>query len=205
VLLALGCAGVVAGLALTDLTSAPHPAVTAAHERTFLPALLALGAAGAGRFFRGEKRRRTVALLVVAGALLSLRARLSILEQPTDAREAAFVRGLRPKLDRGARVACLERSGSQIARLPLYAGRTAARSPLSDADAGFDLSTLPEPAYYFRSSLCSTAAGAPTCAALERDTKLELVAERTLSARPSMRWHAYDSEVVRVALYRIRR
>lgn len=197
---ALAGAGVLATARLTDLLSDPNPALSAAHQRLFLPAALVVVATAGARLARG--RDGAVAAGLVAVSLLTLPTRLPLTRLPTDALEAAFVRELRGTLPTGARVAYLERAGTQLALLPLYAGE---RAPLGDGDAGFDLGTLPPPAYYYRSSLCETASGAPVCAALERSAPLEPVAERTLPALPSMRWNAYASSEVRVGLFRVKR
>ncbi len=185
----------------SDLMSDPNPAVTDAHRRMFLPAVVCLAIVVATRLRFVKQSQRGVAAVVVVAALLAIPTGLTRSEPATDSLEASWFRGLRSGLAPNASVAYLERAGSQISVLPLYAGE---RAPLSDRDSSFDLGTLPAPAYYFRSSLCSTPHGQPVCAAIEGSASLELVSERILPARPSMRWHAYVGSDARVALYRIR-
>jgi len=196
VVVATAGVAVIAAATLTDLTSAPNPAVSAAHQLLFLPAAVVLIAAAARR----RSAQKPLAAALALATLLALPSRWALTRSPTDALEAAFVRELRGKLE--GRVAYLERAGTQLSVLPLF---HLERAPLREDDVRFELASLPGPAYYFRSSLCSTARGAPVCAELERSAELELVTERRLRALPSMRWNAYAGDEVRVALYRIRR
>ena len=201
--IALAGVGVVAAARLTDLSSDPNAAVTAAHQRMYLPAVVVLCSVAIARGFRAPRAQSAAALALVVLSLLTLPARLPLSRLPTDAREAEFVRTLRVRLELKATVAYLERADSQVSVLPLYAGRTARRAPLRNDDVAFDLGSLPQPAYYFRSSLCATPHGAPVCAAVERGVHLEPVAEATLPAIPSMRWNAYQGDEVKVTLLRV--
>lgn len=196
IVVALGLAAVLALARLSDLTSDPNPAVTAAHQLAFLPLALALASAAFARI----RRPRAIAMALLVASLGLCLSRWHHFELPTDAREARFVRELRAGLPAGVHVAYLARAGSQLSELPLHSAKVA---PLGEDDGAFALSSLPAPAYWFRSSLCSTGRGAPVCAELEKSAKLEPVAERVLPARPSMRWEAYASPEVRVVLFRI--
>ena len=201
-----GWALIVAGLCslflarATDLLSDPNPALTAAHQALFWPAAVTLIAVVATRLRRLRQAQRLAAAVMVVAALAASASRQALALPCTDALEASFVDEWKRTLPAGARVAYLERAGSQISVLPLPAAQRAALTPL---DANLALGALPPPALYFRSSLCSTPAGAPTCEALERGARLELLSERSLPSRPSMRWHGYLTNEVRVALYRV--
>ncbi len=184
----------------TDLTSDPNPAITAAHHRLFLPAALTLLVVLATRLGPLRRAQGWVAAGLIAASLAAIPSRRALAAPFTDALEARFADEWKLTLPPGARVAYLERAGSQISVLPLRAGQRAALTP---SDADLSLGSLPPPAYYVHSSLCSTRDGAPTCEALERSAKLELVTERRLPARPSMRWHGYQTAEVSVALYRV--
>jgi hypothetical protein len=203
--IALFAVSVLALSRLTDLLSDPNPAVTAAHQRLFVPALVVLIAAWFASVTRTPRAAQIGATLLVGAAVVLSRARWTELSAlPTDGLEARFVRLARSRIEPHAAVGYVERAGTRVDILPLYDGVTAARVPLAAEKPIGSLSELPRPAYWFHSSLCSTAEASGVCERLERSAPLELVAERTLPARPSMRWNGYLGDSVHVALYRVK-
>jgi len=189
---------------LTDLLADPNPLVTAAQYRLELPAALCIGAAWLARAARSPRRLRLWAPAFAGAALVSAVARFPLATWlPTDAIEARWAREWRTRIEPTAAVATVERAGRRLARLPLYSGLGPDRVALSAESSPSSLTDIPETAYYYRSSLCSTVDGRQACDRLERGSRLELLEERELPARPSMRWLKYDTDRVRVALYRV--
>lgn len=197
---------------LVDMLSAPNLAVDETTRRLAWPVVapaLAVLLACAPRRVQREQRRRlghaVAALVVVVGGARALSGFGSLTELPTDALEQRFALEWRAELTPGAAVAWVERAEKRSLALPLHPPKHPVTPlPLSTERAPMDFSAQPGALYYYRSSLCSTEDGRAYCETLERALELELVAERELPARPSMRWSLYDASVVRVALFKRR-
>lgn len=208
----VGCAAVALVARRAAQSLEPNPAVAAAWARVFWPTLTALFASSAVALFplvarvvpvsrRGVARALAVAVAGLAVGASAVRWR-ALTRLPTDALEQSFALEWRARLPPGAIVTYLDRVGNDIMTLPLYdgAGLAPRGEPLSrgpSASGG-------APRYYYRSSLCSLAAGAPLCAAAERGRRLERLEVRELPAIPSMRWSRYQASPVRVELARER-
>jgi hypothetical protein len=196
---------IVAGALLSNWLGDPNPLVAAAYRRLWAPALaVVLGAAMArvrpSRVVAG--RFLAAALMALGGWLWVTRATLAK-TLPTDVLEAEFLVRERARFSPGAVVAYVERAGDRVTVLPLYDGLTASRVPLRVDEPPQRLSDLPKPAYYVRTSLCSSSEARARCAALEQSAALELVSEIELPARPSMRWHPYDTARVPVRIWAV--
>lgn len=174
----------------------------------YLPAILAAFAAvlaslAARRAYRARVLAATIVALGTASSIASFGAQTAL---PTDALEARFATTWREKLPNGARVSFLERAGQRITTLPIYPAPTrnirAIRLRLDDSQKA------PQPeamafGYYYRSSLCSSEAARAYCDELERGLVLEPIDLATFPARPSMPHLPYDTDEVRVGLYRV--
>jgi hypothetical protein len=203
VIAALGVAAISVAR-LTDLLADPNALVTAAQHRLELPVALCTSAAWLSRAARSPRRLRLWAPAFAGAALVSAVARFPVaVRLPTDALEARWAVEWRTRIEPTAAVATVERAGRRLLRLPLYSGLGPDRIALSAESSPSSFADLPEASYYYRSSLCSTAEGRSACERLEHTGRLELVEERELPARPSMRWLKYDTDRVRVALYRV--
>lgn len=204
-LLALLLALALAAMWLTNLLGHPSQAVHEAYDRLFWPALVAIAAAWLARLAHTRARALAIGSGVgLAGLALAALRWTSLTALPTDAEEARFALEWRDGLPADAVVAYVERAGERISVVPLYDGVTGPRAfPIRAGEGRLpDLAVLGGPLYYYRSSLCSSEKGRSACDALERSVKLETVAERELPARPSMRWHPYSADRVRVVLSR---
>jgi hypothetical protein len=124
--------------------------------------------------------------------------------QPTDVREALFVRSWTAELPQDAHVHYVERAGEYVALLPIHAPSTSAR--LHDLEPDLRRRRRVEfevGHYWYRSSLCSTPPAGDFCDTVEARLELEPVYETTLPARPTTKGRDYTSDQVRVGLYRI--
>ena len=110
-----------------------------------------------------------------------------------------------PALPTDATVVYVSRAQSHVFVFPAHGTCDPSdwRAALDDLNT-VDLHRLPAPRFYYRSSLCSTAAGRPQCDAVERAFTLEPIAENDLPARRSLHHLAYDRETVHVGLYRMK-
>lgn len=202
-LVPVACFGLVLGVArASNVLGAPSAAVAAAQARVFWPVLIACVAALLGRVATTRRRASALAAIIaVAGVAVAAALWRPMTTLPTDLLEQRFARQWRTSLPEHAQVLYLARVDKRIVSLPLYGGADA--MPLRLSEPPPDPAQLGERVYYYRSSLCSSAEGAPFCAAIEHRARLERIAVRKLPARPSMRWDHYDHDAVTVALYRM--
>lgn len=209
--LAAGIAALALALpAATDMLSAPNEAIDAAVYRQTWPVLAAAVASllsiAPRRFPRAlrQRARSVVAGLVLAVGLASAAWRFRPLTQlPTDALEQRWAAEWRRNLPAEASLAFVERADKRAVSLPVYAP-SVQLLPLATERPPMNFREHPGVLFYYRSSVCSSADARAYCDAVERELALDLVAERYLPARPSMRWSPYDTHSVRVALYRRR-
>lgn len=182
-----------------------------------LPAGAALGAAVLGRAGSLLGGRRAERLLAAATAVTlglwfatSWKARR---ELPTDALEARFVESWRNTLPPRSAIIYLQRAGQSITVIPVYirhdAGAVAVLAIRGDnapfmLERSTRLARRNRPVYYYRSSICSTPAGSPKCADIERRLQLQPLAHTRLPARPSFPWTTYKGARVDVGLFRVR-
>jgi hypothetical protein len=207
-LAALAAALTFALFTAADLPAATHlrPWIHGAYARLYLPAWVAL-VAWALRDLDVTVRRSWAA--APCGALLVLGlawARFPVERTiPVDAQEQALARGWRQQLPQTETLLWLARADVAVLRLPIY--------PHDDPNAPHLLPADPErliaphesdrrPQRYYRSSLCSTAAGAAACARFEATHRLTPIATWTLPATPSYVFE-YVTPSVRVGLYRV--
>jgi hypothetical protein len=209
----LAAGALVAAAALgTSLLRLDVDWVQAAHARLFAaPGVALFVGLAARRLRRAPPRARWLASGVLLGAALLHVAVLArwMTVLPTDALELRLAMGWRERIPCGATVAALERAGIMELQLPVYPPLgTSAR----DLWLRLDATGAPPPleslgasgqAFYYRSSLCSTATGRAWCETLEHEAALEPIEEHLLPARLSANGGGYDAPIVRVGLYRI--
>jgi hypothetical protein len=182
--------------------------ITVAYWALYAPVLAAALAGGLAALARGRRGSATLAAALAASgvALAALRwgAHTAL---PTDALEQERVLALRDGLPRGAVVAYLARAGKGVLYLPIYPWRNEGRARLLAITPGEERNVRLEvngpDVFYYRSSLCSTAAGRPACDWIERNHALAQVAAAELPARESSDAFRYDVPVVQVGLYRV--
>ncbi|MEZ4222707.1 MAG: hypothetical protein R3B13_17325 [Polyangiaceae bacterium] len=199
--------------ATTDMLSAPNPVIDAASRRAYLPLLLCVGAVASDRTLRrlarradaraARRRRFLPAAAAVALTGLAWRSHLhTVTLLPTDALEAREFAAWRAALPEDATVLYLGRAGQGITMLPLYSEGKGPHAHALSVDSAH-LGPLPRATHYYRSSLCSTAAGRLACAEHLRRWRLSQLRSATFPARSSMRWMEYEGAAVEIALYRI--
>jgi hypothetical protein len=150
----------------------------------------------------GSRMRWIGAAALLAAALAWHAATLDdVRTVPTDAREAALLRGWRTRLPEGAVVAHVERAGRQIVALPLY-DRREVRFVVGERPA--DLTAVGRDVFYYRAGLCTTERGRAFCDAIEAEYELEPRHRAVLPALPSMEGLDYDRPEVEVGLYRVK-
>ncbi len=184
-----------------------------------LPAGVATASALLGLLGRAVSKRHTEAIVAATTAVaLSVwfaASWRSLRELPTDALEARFVESWRSTLPPSSSVAYLSRVQPSITTIPVYGccdPRHIEVHQLSvrDSDTPLVLKRYAQlvredrPVYYYRSSLCSTPAGAAECTAIERRLSLQIMAHSWLPARPSAPWIRYRDSRVEVGLFRVR-
>jgi hypothetical protein len=171
-----------------------HAAYASLHLVPVMAALAAMLDEAMLRWQQLDERVAATAVLVVALTMHALTTK-DALELSTDAREAALVRAWRSRIPRDAAVLYLARAGQHVMSIPIYDERAVsitAGEPIPRAQS-----------HYLRTSLCSTAAGRPTCEALERDARLVPLETATLPAIPSVGNLPYDRDTVDIALHRV--
>ncbi len=194
-------------LGATNLVHSPAPPwVGYAYGALFAPVLLAATAAALSSVLTARRIQRWLSLGVLAlGAMAAAHHRRLATELPTDTREEAWASQWQAALPAGALVAYLQRAGRRVQVLPLYGtGPTHVRGfPLTAGAPVPDLAVLGSHVYYYRSSLCSSREGRAFCRDIQHRSQLRQVAARSLPAVPSLEDLPYDTDPVRVVLYRV--
>jgi len=184
-LVAAAAIGVPLFVALRLASAAPWSAlIWHAHLRLFLPVML-VGVAVALRGLRGPDPVRTWAPVVGALAVaapLAASAR-ALLTPTTDGIEQRWALGWRDRLGPDDTVVYLERAERRVLRLPLSTCVAAHPRLVMVQDAAVPTALPPGRVYYVETSLCSTVAGAPRCAALRALAPWQRLDGRTLPAR----------------------
>ena len=123
---------------------------------------------------------------------------------PTDTRELRWAMQWRTRLPAGANVDYLARAEKHTIGLPVYdtsliqaTGRTAEGLVILPKTAGSLV-------FYYRSSLCSTPEGAPSCRQFERSLDLEPLETRVLPSQSSLPWLPPYDGPIEVGLFRVR-
>jgi hypothetical protein len=188
-----------------SLTGSLTPSLRDAERALFLPVGVAALAVWLSTLPRSHRSRAAICA-VVAGAYVVVSHGQATRALPTDALEANWVSSWKESLPPNAPIAFVEQVDRRIASLPLY-GPLASKPaepigvPLREVDGtALDMDGS---AFYVRSSLCFTPEGREACRAVERRVSLELVAARSLPARPSMTDLPYDSPTVELGLFRV--
>ncbi|HPB97341.1 MAG TPA: hypothetical protein PKW66_15590 [Polyangiaceae bacterium] len=207
-LLVAGTAGVsILLLASADLLVRDVPWIADAYRLQILPVFAAVGVASCriliSPTMRASRILNPLLLLLIAGAFTAGRWK-SYRTIPTDALEQSWAMQWRQTLPAGATVAYLKRAENRVFMLPLFPD-----GPVNIE--GYDsrqmalASPLQPGMFYYRSSLCSTAEGAPACAALERDVLLETIEENEFPAIASQPWAPFHQSSLRASLHRVRK
>jgi hypothetical protein len=184
----------------------------AAHWHPFIGSFVAAAVGVASPYVVTARASRiaaaVVASLTIASAALHWR---WAAELPTDALELRLALAWRREIPPDARLVAVENAGVTSLQLPFYGradGAPGERSaPIVRLDARDTPPSLPsfgDTVFYYRSSLCSTAAARPWCEDLERTAVLEPLLKEELPARPSTHAITYEDARVRVGLYRVR-
>jgi hypothetical protein len=188
--------------------------VRAAHARLFVAPGVAIAVGLLASSMRRTSRSQThtalpVAALVAAALVHAAVGARWLTVLSTDALELRLAMAWRARIPCRATMASLERAGIMELSLPVYppegtdARQRWVRLDAADAAASLDALGRSGEAFYYRSSLCSTAAGHAWCDALERTVVLEPLEEHVLPARLSANGGGYDTPTVRVGLYRV--
>jgi len=193
-------AAVMVTLTRTDLLNASLPYAHHAYATLFLGPLAACLAVMAPRNASGRVARAFPIALLIAALVLHAATLEVGLYRATDALEGDLFRAWRNELPEGAVVTHLERADRHVLMLPLRHQR---RMGLRATRPPPDLTSLGPEVFYYRSGLCTTAAGRGFCDALEAGYALTELHVATLPARPSIHGLDYDGEEVRVGLYRV--
>lgn len=170
--------------------------VSASYVHLFVPsALAAVAGVAAVAPIRAANAAAAAAIALAAHAIVER----PITALPTDARELAWALEWRETLPAGAQVASVARVDPRMLSLPL-AGEGLPRWIRIGAEgsAPFDGGG---PRFYYRSSLCASAEGAPVCARFESQQRLRLVASRRFPAQGSLPWLPLPPGEVEVALF----
>jgi hypothetical protein len=200
VLAVLALGTVLTVMLASNLVSRDTGAVQAAYAHGFAPALVAITAA----FFGAVPARRsaTIAAAVLASTLVLAFAactrRLATL--PTDAQELSWALAWERSLPPHAVVEWVARAGLRTLYLPLHRDSATPAPRMLDGTAD---DRLEGDVFYYRSSLCSTTEGAPSCDAFERTHTLTPVYRRTFPAIASLPWLPLPEPAIEVVLYRV--
>ncbi|WP_146658381.1 hypothetical protein [Enhygromyxa salina] len=168
--------------------------------------VLGLGLASlAARLVPGRRHQRIAAAVALGVAALASLATASERVRPaTDARESTWALEWRARDWGVARVVYIREVDTRAVVLPLHARGSLRGTGLRAADVSAFY--LGEPVLYYRSSLCSEAAGREACSDLESRLHIEdpAVLEREFPAIASQPWHPLQADSVRVGLFMAR-
>jgi hypothetical protein len=189
----------------TSLLSVDVDWIRAAHARMFLAPGVAAFVSILVPWVRREAYGRIAAGIAVVMGLAhgAIHASWAV-DLPTDALELRLALSWRPNISPGTRLVTVEAAGVMAVQLPIYGD---ARGRLVSLDAQGPTPTLGsfgDRVFYYRSSLCSTAAARAWCDALEQTADLEPVDVHELPALPSTHAVTYEGTIVRVGLFRAR-
>jgi hypothetical protein len=189
-----------------DLLSQNVAWIADAYRLQFLPAVLAafLGTVhlSSARWPRGGPWSVSLLLLGLGSASIALRWK-DHRTFPTDALEHAWAIRWRSELPQHAHVIYLGRAQDRVFMLPLYGEGPLRATGVTVGRGAAHLPTARSGDYYYRSSICSTPEGMPTCEALEGRMLLQVVEERSLPSVASLPWAPLNDGPVRVGLYRV--
>lgn len=202
----VGCALVIVALGVSTTVEGPAPvwvyhSVGLLFASAFVVALLtSLSRASSTRLADAA----VAALIVVVGLATWGAHRREWTVIPTDALEARHVARWRRALPPRASITYLERAAHDVFVLPVYTRGTGVRvRAWVPSESETAVPTLRAGDLYYRSSICSTAAGGRRCDAIESAHRLEPVDVTWLPAIPSVRDARYQGARVRVGLYRV--
>jgi hypothetical protein len=199
---------IIGAAAGTSLLAIDVDWVRAAHARMFLASFVAAGLGLVGPWLRASLVRRWGPAIVAAAGALHAAVHISwATELPTDALELRRALVWRDRIAEGARLVTVETAGIMALQLPMHPahgdGSHVVRLDVHAPPP--ELGSFGTDVYYYRSSLCSTAAARDFCDAVERSAPLEPVDVADLPARPSTHATTYEGQAVRVGLYHLAR
>ncbi len=189
----------------------PHSTIAPAEAwRMLFRAVSLAGALGLVARLESHAARRTRRASIALAAIVLVLGTIRIASVwrhetalPTDAQETAAFASLLQSLPPDARVHYLASAARHVQRLPLYqrcGPPSAIPFPLSPQDRSRSVLAGD---YWFRTSLCSTAAGRPVCDAIERTLVLRPIRVERFDARPSLPYLPYDARMVVSGLYHV--